>query len=106
MENISILLVVVAILVAATNVITQVLKGFVTGEKPRRLLTIGVAIVLTYFAMLIYTLICPLTQWYIWFPGGVIAGIIIAYGAMYGYDTLYAQLLSKLGGSTTTESEE
>lgn len=99
MENLSVILTISAVLVAATNVITQVLKGFISGEKPRRVLTIAVAVVLTYIALLIYNAIFPLTAWYIWFPGGVLGGIIIAYGAMYGYDNLYANLLSKFGST-------
>ncbi|MCD7722681.1 MAG: hypothetical protein LUH82_01840 [Clostridiales bacterium] len=102
MSNISLILIASAVLVAATNVITQVLKGFVSGEKPRRALTIAVSVVLTYLALLIYSAIWPLTEWYIWFPGGLVGGVVIAYGAMYGYDNLYANLLSKLG-STTNE---
>lgn len=88
-EYISIFVTAVGILIALVNVITEVLKKVITDDIfPTNALAICISEVLTVSAVLGY---CSIYQqkiyWYI-VAGAVICGILVAYGAMFGYDKL------------------
>lgn len=85
--DIALLMTVIGVLVALTNIFVQVLKQLI-GELPTSLVAFVVAIVLTllaFFAWASYTQTA--IEWY-YIPAAVIAGVLVAYAAMFGFDKL------------------
>lgn len=93
MENIytmyATLLMVIGALVVAVNIIVEVLKQLVPNEKfPTNIMAIIVSMILTMLAFLAYAQRTGVAvQWY-HVAGAVVAGIFVAYGAMFGFDKL------------------
>lgn len=84
----ALLMTVIGVLVALTNIFVQVLKQLFTEELPTSLVAFVVAIVLTllaFFAWASYTQTA--IEWY-YIPAAVIAGVLVAYAAMFGFDKL------------------
>ena len=83
----------VFVLIALTNVISQVIKKIVNRENcPAQVVVFIIAEVLTFLAMAI---MCSIAHWrifwYYW-PLAFIVVILVCYGAIFGYDNLYKQL--------------
>jgi len=91
MENIldwSVILSIVGILVALTNIIVQVLKKLTWDKLPTNILAVVVSLLLTLAAFFAYCQINEITViWYMVFAAAVL-GILVAYAAMFGYDKL------------------
>lgn len=86
--DIALLMTAIGALVALTNIFVQVLKQLIGEVLPGSLVAFVVAIVLTllaFFAWASYTQTA--VQWY-YIPGAVIAGVLVAYAAMFGFDKL------------------
>lgn len=84
---------VIFVLIALTNIISQVIKKIVNRENcPAQVVVFLIAEVLTILAMVIA---CSILHahifWYFW-PLAFLAGILVCYGAIFGYDNLYKQL--------------
>lgn len=83
----------IVLLVVLTNVISQVLKKIINREKyPAQAVVFVIAEVLSLLAM---GITCSIMKWHIfWYywPLAIIAGILVCYGAIFGYDNLYKQL--------------
>lgn len=95
--NYTVALIILAILVILTNIIVQVIKDF-SGlkDKPTKIVTTLVAITLCILGTIAYCQIFSIALvWYI-IVASVILGFIVAYGAMFGFDNLYGQLLDKI----------
>lgn len=86
---ISIFIAAAGILIALTNAIVEVLKKIIPDEKfSTNLLAVIVAEVLTVFALLLYLIANSIAiTWYFIF-GALVLGLLVAYGAMFGYDKL------------------
>lgn len=86
--DISILITAIGILVALTNVIVQVVKKATWEKLPTNVVALLVAVALTVVAGLAY---CQITAtaltWYI-IAGLFVAGFLVAYAAMFGFDKL------------------
>ncbi|MGL4284101.1 hypothetical protein [Eubacterium aggregans] len=85
---------IIAVLVVRTNIIAQVIKQIYKAEGvPAQTVVAVVAIILTIVAMVV-TLITlkQFIYWYYW-PVSIIAGLIVAYGAMFEYDNLYHEIM-------------
>lgn len=87
----------VLVLVLLTNMITQVIKKIINKEDfPPQALVFLIAEVLTYLTMVI---ICAIMAaqilWYYWVLAFIV-GILVAYGAMFGYDNLYKQIFTAI----------
>lgn len=82
------LIAVIGVLVALTNVITQVLKKMTYDKLPTNLVAIIVAILLTLAAGIAFCQIksIPLT-WYL-VLAIIVLGFMVAYAAMFGFDKL------------------
>ena len=97
--NIVTILMVLPLLVALTNMITNVIKGlceaFATHAK---LIAPLVAVVLTLLATAAYLQVFSVAATWYWFAGGAVAGLVVAYVAMNGYDGLYEDLIKHLKG--------
>lgn len=95
--NYSTLVIVLAVLVLLTNIIVQLVKDIsCLKERPTKVVALIVAIVLTVCATVAYFQINSLVlTWYI-IVAALIVGFIVAYGAIFGFDNLYGDLLDKL----------
>lgn len=86
--ELSALITIIGVLVALTNIVVQVLKTSTWEKLPTNLLALIVAEVLTIGVGLTY---CQLNAmplaWYV-IAGLVVAGFMVAYAAMFGFDKL------------------
>lgn len=83
---ISATLLVVAILVALTNIITQVLKKATWDKLPTNILALIVAMVVTLIAFFAVLQIVDIA--FVWYmvPAAIALGFMVAYAAMFGFD--------------------
>lgn len=88
-----------AALVGGTNVLTEVTKKVVTVHKAERVALLW-AEVLTLCAAFGAVLLQGWTNWQAYAvagAGGLLAGGVVAYAAMFGYDELYDKALAVVG---------
>lgn len=93
LNQLPVLLVIIGVLVALTNIIVEVLKKFTYDKIPTNILAVVVAIVLTlvaFFALMSYAAL--LVKWY-YVAAAVVVAFMVAYAAMFGYDKLKEALL-------------
>lgn len=93
MQIVAIAAAAVFLLVALTNIISQVIKKIVNRENcPAQVVVLIIAEILTILTMVIICTVMHLhIYWYYW-PVTLILGILVCYGAIFGYDNLYKQL--------------
>lgn len=97
--NIVTILMVLPLLVALTNMLTNVIKGLCEAFATHaRLIAPLVAVALTLLATAAYLEIFSVAATWYWYAGGVVAGLVVAYVAMNGYDGLYEDLIKHLKG--------
>lgn len=97
--NIVTILMVLPLLVALTNMLTNVIKGLCTVFADHaKLVAPLVAEVLTLAATAAYLEIFRVAAAWYWYAGGAVAGLVVAYVAMNGYDGLYEDLIKHLKG--------
>ena len=82
-----------AALVVTVNIITQIFKSFLSkSEIPTRVFVLVVSLILT---VVTFVAVCQIYSikmvWYL-AVASVVAGFIVAYCAMFGYDNLYGEL--------------
>lgn len=86
--DISVIITAIGILVAVTNIIVEVVKKSTWDKLPTNILALIVAQVLTIAAGVAYIQIKAITvTWYI-IAALVVAGFLVAYAAMFGFDKL------------------
>lgn len=86
--NLSLIVTIFGILVAVTNAIVQVTKKATWDKLPTNLLALIVAIVLTLVVGLAYLQITGvIILWYM-VAALIVAGWLVAYAAMFGFDKL------------------
>lgn len=86
--EISVLIAIVGVLVALTNVIVEVAKKATWDKLPTNILALIVAVALTLAAGFAYCQIEAITiTWYI-VVAFVVVGFMVAYAAMFGFDKL------------------
>ena len=97
--NILTILMVLPLLVALTNMLTNVFKGLcaVFADHAKVVAPI-VAELLTLMATAAYLEIFSVSSTWYWYAGGAVAGLVVAYVAMNGYDGLYEDLIKHLKG--------
>lgn len=104
--NIVTILMVLPLLVALTNMLTNVIKGlceaFATHAK---LIAPVVAVTLTLLATAAYLQVFSVAATWYWLAGGTVAGLVVAYVAMNGYDGLYEDLIKHLKGLSGAKHE-
>ena len=87
------------LLVVLTNMLTNVIKGlceaFATHAK---LIAPLVALTLTLIATAAYLQVFSVAATWYWYAGGAVAGLVVAYVAMNGYDGLYEDLIKHMKG--------
>ena len=97
--NILTILMVLPLLVALTNMLTNVFKGLcaVFADHAKVVAPI-VAELLTLMSTAAYLEIFSVQSTWYWYAGGAVAGLVVAYVAMNGYDGLYEDLIKHLKG--------
>ena len=86
--EISVIITAIGVLVALTNIVVEVVKKATWDKLPTNILAIVVAEVLTIAAGFAYWQIEALTlTWYV-IVAFVVAGFMVAYAAMFGFDKL------------------
>ena len=83
----------VMVLIALTNIFSQVLKKIVNREEfPAQAIVFGIAEILTILAMVIVCAILHIQiLWYFWILA-IVVGVLVTYGAIFGYANLYSQI--------------
>ena len=86
--ELSVIIAIVGVLVALTNVIVEVAKKATWDKLPTNILALIVAVALTLAASFAYCQIEAITiTWYI-VVAFVVVGFMVAYAAMFGFDKL------------------
>lgn len=86
--DLSVIITVIGVLVALTNVITEVMKKVTWDKLPTNLLAIIVAMTLTLLSGFAYFQVKSITvTWYL-IVALVVLGFLVAYAAMFGFDKL------------------
>ena len=86
--ELSVIIAIVGVLVALTNVIVEVAKKATWDKLPTNILALIVAVALTLAAGFAYCQIEAVTiTWYI-VVAFVVVGFMVAYAAMFGFDKL------------------
>ena len=98
-EIISIILVIVGVLMAVTNIITQVLKAVTWDVIPTNILVVIIAEFLTLATSAAYAQIkgIPILWYYV--VAAVVVGLFVAYAAMFGFDK-FKQTISQRDGDS------
>lgn len=83
----------ILVLIALTNIFTQVLKKIVNrAEFPAQAIVFLIAEILTFLAMaIVCSALAVQILWYYW-VFAFIVGVLVTYGAIFGYDNLYSQI--------------
>ena len=98
MIDISMLLTVIGILTAVTNIVVEVLKKVTYNIIPTEFLAVIVAEVLTIVLYIAYCNKCGIvTVWY-FNVAAVVVGFMVAYAAMFGFEKLKEALEKVSGG--------
>lgn len=87
MDYLSKLLMVIAVLVALTNIIVEVLKTMAP-KVPTNYLAILVALFVTALAFAAWMAHMQITFVWYYIPAALIQGMMVAYAAMFGFDKL------------------
>ena len=97
--NIVTILMVLPLLVALTNMLTNVIKGLcAVFADHAKLIAPVVALTLTLLATAAYLEIFNVQATWYWYAGGAVAGMVVAYVAMNGYDGIYEDMIKHLKG--------
>ena len=88
MDNISVLVTIIGVLVALTNIVVEVIKKVTWNKLPTNIVATVVAEVLTIVAFFAYASYSNMQV--VWYSvvSAVIVGILVAYAAMFGFDKL------------------
>ena len=82
------LLTVIAVLVALTNIVVEVLKKVTWNLIPTDLLAVLVAMVLTLLAFFAWAAYAAVQIYWYYIAAAVLVGVMVAYAAMFGFDKL------------------
>ena len=94
--NISTLLVIIAVLVALVNIITEVIKKLTWDKLPTSLVAVIISELMTLLAFFAYIQIKGIALVWYMVAAAVVVGIMVAYAAMFGFDKL-REILEGLG---------
>ena len=86
--NWSVVISLIGVLVALTNIITQVLKKVTWEKLPTNILVVAISMVLTLVVFFAYCQIKAIAVVWYMVAAAVVLGFMVAYAAMFGYDKL------------------
>jgi len=81
----SILMAVMAVLVFATTIIVELVKGLFP-KVPTNFVAVAVALILTILAVVILCTAMEITVMWYYAVGAVVLGLFVGYAAMFGFD--------------------
>lgn len=85
----SILMAVMAVLVFATTIIVEVIKGLFP-KVPTNIVAVIVSLIVTVLAMVILCTVMKITVMWYYAVGAVVFGLFVSYAAMFGFDKFKA----------------
>jgi len=94
--NWSVIISIIGVLVALTNIVTQVLKKVTWEKLPTNILVVIISMVLTLVAFFAYCQIKTIAVVWYMVAAAVVLGFMVAYAAMFGYDKLM-EAIGKVG---------
>ena len=86
--NWSVVISIIGVLVALTNIIVQVVKKAVWDKLPTNILAVIVSMALTLVTFFAYCHIKAIAVVWYMVAAAVVLGFMVAYAAMFGYDKL------------------
>lgn len=86
--NWSVVISIIGVLVALTNIITQVLKKATWEKLPTNILVVVISMVLTLASFFAFCQINAIAVVWYMVAAAVVLGFMVAYAAMFGYDKL------------------
>lgn len=96
MKTLCISLIVIALLILAVQIITEIIKSVFKDKEIYNLIVFGVSLFLTLVTVIAASQIVPFKLvWYI-IVGAIVGSFFIAYGAMYGYDKLFKRVFESV----------
>jgi glucan phosphoethanolaminetransferase (alkaline phosphatase superfamily) len=98
MKTLCISLIVIALLILAVQIITEIIKSVFKDKENivYNLIVFGVSLFLTLVTVITASQIVPFKLvWYI-IVGAIVGSFFIAYGAMYGYDKLFKRVFESV----------
>lgn len=98
MKTLCISLIVIALLILAVQIVTEIIKAIFKDKDNivYNLIVFGVSLFLTLVTVIAASQIVPFKlAWYI-IVGAVVGSFFIAYGAMYGYDKLFKRVFESV----------
>ena len=98
--NFPMFLTVLSVLTVVTNITVEVLKKLTFNIIPTQFLAVAVAIVLTWAAYVWYATENAIRTQPVYYIAVTVIGIMVAYAAMFGFDTLKSALSKAIGGDT------
>ena len=98
--NFPMFLTVLSILTVVTNITVEVLKKLTFNIIPTQFLAVAVAIVLTWAAYVWYATENAIRIQPVYYIAVTVIGVMVAYAAMFGFDTLKSALSKAIGGDT------
>jgi purine-cytosine permease-like protein len=102
--NVTTLLTILGVLVGVTNVLTEVIKKVTWDKIPSSLLALIISLVLTLGAFFGYCAYSSITIVWYYVAGAVVIGFLVAYAAMFGFDTLKEKILEWFSNSDSDDS--
>lgn len=84
--DISTILVIVGVLMAVTNIITEVLKKITWDKIPTNIMVVVIAEALTLASCAAYAQIMGVAVFWYHIVAAVVLGLFVAYAAMFGFD--------------------
>lgn len=98
-QTVTFLILAFPLLVVLTNMLTNVVKGLCSVFADHaKIIAPVVAELLTLLVTAAYLQVFSIASVWYWYAGGVIAGGVVAYVAMNGYDGMYEDLIKHLKG--------
>lgn len=94
--NWSVVISIIGVLVALTNIIVQVVKKAVWDKLPTNILAIIVSMVLTLVTFFAYCQINAIAVVWYMVVAAVVLGFLVSYAAMFGFDKL-KEALAQIG---------
>ena len=90
--DLAVLLPIIAVLTVITNILVEVLKTVTYKKIPTQFLAVIIAQVLTMTVYMAYITVNMIPSVWYFHIAAVVVGMMVAYAAMFGFDTLKAAL--------------
>ena len=95
--DIPVLLTMIGVLTVITNIIVEVLKKLTYNYIPTQFLAVAIAMGLTWGVFMWYVLTYNIIVIWIYYIAVIVVGFMVAYAAMFGFDTLKDALSKAIG---------